>query len=381
MTQKSPPEFYEVLGVARNATAEQIKSAYRKAAMRWHPDRNPQNKAEAEEKFRLAAEAYSVLSDSQKRALYDQFGHAGVSGRGAAGPGFDASIFEEFRDVMGDFFGFQDIFGGGARQRGRGSRAQRGNDLRYDMTLTFEEAAAGVQTKIKLPRLENCEACNGTGAKPGTGMSTCQTCGGRGQLQYQQGFFAISRTCPSCQGQGQVIREVCVKCHGKGRFEREHTIEIRIPAGVDSQTRLRVASEGEPGANGGPPGDLYIFLEVKEHAFFERRGADLFCSVPISIVQAALGTEIHVPTLGGEEILKIPEGTQTGSIFRIKGKGLPNPQGGKGDLYVNVRVVTPSKVTREQRKLLEQLGQTLRVENKPAERGTSFFDKVKDIFG
>jgi molecular chaperone DnaJ len=378
MPVRNQRDYYEILGVQRDAVPEQIKSAYRKAALRWHPDRNPDKKQEAEEQFRQATEAYSVLSDPQKRSLYDLYGHAGLKNVGFDS-GINSTIFDEFQDILGDLFGFQDIFGGGRRRRG--GRGQRGNDLRYDMTLTFEEGAAGVKTKIKLPGLENCEACHGTGAKPGTGMTTCQTCSGRGQLHYQQGFFAISRVCPACQGQGQVIREACVQCRGQGRIERQRTIELAIPPGVDSGTRLRVAGEGEPGINGGPPGDLYVFLEVKEHSFFERRGADLYCSIPVSVVQAAIGTEIMVPTLNGEEKLEIPEGTQSGTIFRKAGKGLPNPHGGRGDLYVNIRVVTPAKLSREQRRLFEQLGQILKVENKPAERGSSFFDRVKDIFG
>jgi molecular chaperone DnaJ len=250
------------------------------------------------------------------------------------------------------------------------------------MTLSFEEASAGVTTKIKLPRQEFCEACNGTGAKKGTGVVSCQTCGGRGQLAYQQGFFTITRTCPACQGAGQIVRERCPECRGQGRFEREKLIELRIPPGVDTGTRLRVAGEGEPGPNGGPAGDLYVVLEVKEHPFFERRGADLYCTIPISIAQATLGTELQVPGLNGEERLKIPEGTQSGAVFRIKGKGLADPRGGgKGDLYYHLRVLTPTKLTREQRKLIEQLGATLKVENKPADRNSTIFDKVKDIFG
>jgi molecular chaperone DnaJ len=251
------------------------------------------------------------------------------------------------------------------------------------MTLTFEEASTGVNTKIKLPRQEFCESCNGTGAKKGTGVVTCQTCAGRGQLAYQQGFFTISRTCPACQGAGQIVRERCPDCRGQGRVEREKTIELRIPPGVDSGTRLRVSGEGEPAPNGGTPGDLYVVLDVKEHSFFERRGADLYCTIPLSVTQAALGTELQVPGLNGnEEKLKIPEGTQSGAVFRIKGKGLADPRGGgKGDLYYHVRVLTPSKLTREQRKLLEQLGATLKVDNKPADRTSNIFDKVKDIFG
>ena len=372
-------DYYEVLEVTRDAAAEQIKSAYRKAALRWHPDRNPEHKKDAEERFREASEAYSVLSDPQKRATYDRFGHAGLAGGGFES-GFNASIFEEFQDIFAGF-GLEDLFGMGGGRRGRSRRGQRGNDLRYDMTLAFEEAAAGVTTKVKVPRLETCEACNGTGAKAGTGMSVCATCGGRGQLHYQQGFFAISRTCPACRGVGQVIRDACMKCRGQGRIEREHTIELRVPAGVDSQTRLRVTGEGEPGTNGGQPGDLYVFLTVKEHAIFERRNADLYCTIPVTVAQAAIGVEILVPTLNGAEKLRVPEGTQGGQIFRLKGKGLPNPHGGKGDLYVSIRVVIPSKLTREQRRLFEQLGEVLRSDNKPVERSSSFFDKVKDIFG
>jgi molecular chaperone DnaJ len=376
-------DYYEILGVERNASSDEIKSAYRKAAMKYHPDRNPEDKHQAEEKFREATEAYGVLSDPQKRPVYDRYGHAGINARGY--DNFDSSIFTDFgdlRDIIGDLFGFEDIFGGGTRRRGgRGSRGQRGADLRYDMSLSFEDAAAGVTTKIQISRHETCEACRGTGAKPGTGMSTCHTCHGRGQVSYQQGFFAITRTCPACGGAGQLIRDACVTCRGQGRIERERTLEVGIPAGVDSGTRLRMAGQGEPGANGGPPGDLYIFLEVKEHAFFERRGSDLYCTIPISFAQAALGATIKVPTLQGEQDLDIPEGTQSGQIFRQKGKGLPNPHGGRGDLYVNIRVVVPSKVSREQKRILEQLGETMKVENKPSERSSSFFDKVKDIFG
>ncbi len=379
MAKGNQRDYYEVLGVSRTAAVEEIKSAYRKAALKWHPDRDPENKADAEIKFRECTEAYSVLSDPQKRQLYDTYGHAGLSSAGAA-QGFDHTVFQDFQDIFGDFFGFEDLFGGGGRRRR--TRAQRGADLRYDMTLSFEEASMGVTTKIKLPRQEYCEACNGTGAKKGTGVQTCQACGGRGQLAYQQGFFTITRTCPSCQGAGQIVRERCPECRGQGRLEREKTIELRIPPGVDTGTRLRVAGEGEPGPNGGPAGDLYVVLEVKEHPFFERRGADLYCTIPVSIAQATLGTELQVPGLNGEEKLKIPEGTQSGAVFRIKGKGLADPRGGgKGDLYYHVCVLTPTKLTRDQRKLMEQLGAALKVENKPADRNSSIFDKVKDIFG
>ncbi|MGH9574910.1 MAG: molecular chaperone DnaJ [Candidatus Acidiferrales bacterium] len=382
MSPKVEVDYYEVLSVTREATPEQIKSAYRKAALKWHPDRNPENKKEAEEKFRHCSDAYGVLSDPQKRAVYDRYGHAGLNSRGfETSGGFNSTIFEEFQDILGDFFGFEGAFGGGGGRRGRAQRGQRGADLRYDLTLTFEEAAAGVTSTIKLDRFENCELCHGTGAKPGSGMVACRTCGGRGQMAYQQGFFSISRTCPACQGSGQVVREACEKCRGQGKLQREKTLEVGVPAGVDSGTRLRMTGQGEPGVNGGPPGDLYIFLEVKEHPLFERRGADLYCTVPISFPQAALGAKVKIPTLHGEEDLEIPEGTQSGQLFRKKAKGLPNPHGGRGDLYVDVRVVVPSKLTREQKRALEQLGQTLKVDNKPAERSSSFFEKVKDIFG
>jgi molecular chaperone DnaJ len=380
MPRQQQRDYYEVLGIAKTASVDEIKSAYRKSALKWHPDRNPENKDEAEIRFRECTEAYSVLSDSQKRQIYDAYGHAGLAGAGASSD-FNSTIFQDFHDIFGDFFGFEDLFGGASGRRGR-NRVQRGADLRYDMTLSFEEAANGVTTKIRVPRQEYCEACNGTGAKKGTGVVACQTCGGRGQLVYQQGFFTINRTCPACQGAGQIVKERCAECRGQGRVNRERTIELRIPPGVDTGTRLRVQGEGEPGPNGGPPGDLYVVLEVKEHSFFERRGADLYCTIPLSMAQAALGTELQVPGLSGDERLKIPEGTQSDAVFRVKGKGLPDPHGGgRGDLYYHVRVLTPTKLSKEQRKLMEQLDATLKVDNKPAERGSSIFDKVKDIFG
>ena len=380
MPKQSQKDYYEILGIAKTASVEEIKSAYRKSALKWHPDRNPENKEEAEVRFRECTEAYSVLSDSQKRQIYDTYGHAGLAGVGASSD-FNSTIFQDFHDIFGDFFGFEDLFGGASGRRGR-NRVQRGADLRYDMTLSFEEAANGVSTKIRVPRQEYCEACNGTGAKKGTGVVACQTCGGRGQLVYLQGFFTINRTCPACQGAGQIVKERCTECRGQGRVNRERTIELRIPPGVDTGTRLRVQGEGEPGPNGGVAGDLYVVLEVKEHTFFERRGADLYCTIPLSMAQAALGTELQVPGLSAEERLKIPEGTQSGAVFRVKGKGLPDPHGGgRGDLYYHVRVLTPTKLTKEQRKLMEQLDATLKVDNKPAERGSSIFDKVKDIFG
>ncbi|HYW66728.1 MAG TPA: molecular chaperone DnaJ [Candidatus Dormibacteraeota bacterium] len=381
MSRGQQRDYYEILGVAKTAAVDEIKSAYRQAALKWHPDRNPEHKEEAALRFRESTEAYSILSDAQKRQIYDTYGHAGLAGAGAQ-PDFNGTIFQDFHDIFGDFFGFEDLFGAAGGRRGGRSRAKRGADLRYDMTLSFDEAAMGVSTKIRVPRMEYCEACNGTGAKKGTGVVNCQACGGRGQLVYQQGFFTVNRTCPACQGAGQIVKEHCADCRGQGRLERERTIELRIPPGVDTGTRLRKQGEGEPGPNGGPAGDLYVVLEVKEHKFFERRGADLYCTVPLSMAQATLGTELQVPGLNGEETLKIPEGTQSGAVFRLKGKGLPDPHGGgRGDLYFHVRVLTPTKLTREQRKLMEQLHGTMKVENKPAERDSNIFDKVKDIFG
>ena len=375
-------DYYEILGVSREAASDEVKSAFRKAALRWHPDRNPDNKHEAADRFREATEAYGVLSDPQKRAAYDRYGHAGVAQMGGSFSQEDLnSIFGSSLEEILGAFGFDDLFGMGSRS-GRRSRAHRGADLRYDMGLSFEEAANGVHTRIKVPRLELCDLCGGTGAEAGSAPIPCQSCGGRGQVRYQQGFFAVTRTCPACRGAGQQIQNPCRKCRGQGRIQRERIIEARIPPGVDSQTRLRIPGEGEAGANGGPPGDLYVVLEVKEHPFFERRNADLYCTIPINVAQATLGAEISVPTLNGNEKLKIPEGTQTGHIFRLRGKGLPDPHGGgKGDLYVNARVVTPSKLTREQRKLFQQLAAVLEEENRPAERNSSFFEKVKDIFG
>jgi len=379
-------DLYEVLSVERSASADEIKSAYRKAALRWHPDRNPDNKHEAEEKFREATEAYSVLSDSQKRQIYDAYGHEGLASAGG-GSGFasgDFSVFEGLQDILGDFFQMDDVFGfGGGSRRGRGGRrSQRGADLRYDVTLSFEEAAAGKKLRIRVPRAETCDTCSGSGAKPGTAPVTCDMCQGRGQVRHQQSFLVIARTCPQCQGAGRVLREPCPGCRGAGRVERERSLEVEIPPGIESGMRVRHPGDGEAGTNGGPRGDLYVLVEVREHPFFERKGSDLFCTIPITITQAALGAEIRVPTMSGEEKLKIPEGTQSGHIFQLKGKGLPSPHGhGKGSLHVRVRVVIPEKVTREQRRLLEELAATIDQDNRPAERNSSIFEKVKDIFG
>jgi molecular chaperone DnaJ len=367
-----------VLGVTRAANEQEIKSAYRKLALQYHPDRNPNN-PQAEEKFKEVTEAYAVLVDSEKRSMYDRFGHAGVSGAGAGGfSGFDPSVFQDFSDIFGEFFGFGDLFGGGGGRRR--TRAQRGADLREDITLEFDEAVFGTETKVTVRRHEVCEDCRGSGAAAGKAPVSCRACGGRGQVRYQQGFFSISRTCPTCQGSGSVITDPCPKCKGEGRVLRERTVDAKVPAGVEDGTRIRFAGLGEAGAFGGPAGDLYVVLHVKEHSFFEREGNDLHCVIPVSFTQAALGTEIVVPTLEGDHKLKIPEGTQSGSTFRIRSKGVPVLNGrGKGDLFVEVRVQTPSKLTKRQRELLLELDGTSRIDNKPQAR--SLLGKVKDIFG
>lgn len=348
-------DYYEVLGVGRSASQQEIKSAYRKLAVKLHPDKNPGDK-KAEEAFKEAAEAYSVLGDPDKRALYDQYGHAGLKG----GPSINQDIFREFSDIFGgsifeDLFGFGDLFGGGRRSR---SSVRRGSDFRYDLQITFEEAVHGTETRIRIPRPENCPECKGSGAAPGTTKSACTTCGGRGNIRYQQGFMVVSRSCGRCHGTGQMIPNPCKECSGVGQVQRERELSIKIPAGVDSGSRLRLAGEGEPGIHGGPPGDLYVFLEVQEHPFFGRRHDDIFCEIPITFAQAALGAEIEVPTIEGKERLSIPEGTQSGTIFKIRGKGVPRLRGhGRGNQLVAVRVLTPTKLSKEQRELLGRLGE------------------------
>jgi molecular chaperone DnaJ len=367
-------DYYEILGVNRTATDQEIKSAYRRLAVRYHPDKNPNDSA-AEEKFKEAAEAYNVLSDTEQRRRYDRFGHAGVSG--GAGTTWGAPGFGGIEDILGDLFGFGDVFGG-SRAGSRRTAAQRGADLRYDLEISLEEAARGMTAQLRIPRLESCEVCKGSGAAAGTQPETCSTCAGSGQVRYQQGFFSVARTCQTCRGVGRTIRTPCTECHGAGRVEREKQMEVKIPAGVETGSRLRVQGEGESGAQGGPSGDLYVVIHVAEHERFERQGANLYASVPISFAQAALGAEIQVQTLDDQEKLKIPLGTQTGTVFRLKGKGMPVLGGrGKGDLFVAVTLITPTSLTREQRKLLEQLAE---VENQDLQdRG--LVDKVRDIFG
>lgn len=368
----SKRDYYEVLGVPRSAGEAEIKSAYRKLAVKYHPDKNPGNK-EAEEQFKEAAEAYSVLSDANRRARYDQFGHQGVQGGFS---GFDPDTFADFGDILGEFFGFGDIFGNSRRRR---SRSHRGNDLRYDLQITLEEAAKGLRTKLKIPRQELCPACSGSGANKGSGPMTCPTCNGYGQVRYQQGFFSVSRTCGQCRGSGKIVKDPCRECLGSGRVQREKMLEIKIPPGVDTGSRLRVQGEGEPGGQGGSPGDLYVVLTVQEHAFFHREDNNVYCEIPVSVTQAVLGTEVTVPTLDGDERLTIPESTQTGTVFRLRGKGMPSLNGhGKGDQFVSVAVRVPKRLSKEERRLYEELSRISK-EHFDYEDKT-ILDKVKDIF-
>ena len=362
-------DYYEVLGIQRGAALDEIKKAYRKLAVKFHPDKNPGDSA-AEEKFKEAAEAYGVLSDEEKRARYDRYGHSGVSGMG----GFDPNQFADFGDILGDLFGFGDIFGAGRR---RTTRPARGNDLRYDLQIEFNDAVFGKEVSLDVPRVIMCTTCDGSGAKPGTSPVSCSGCGGRGQIRYSQGFFAMARTCPQCGGAGKVIKDPCVTCSGAGRLRETKSLAVKIPAGVDDGSRLRVAGEGEAGWNGGPAGDLYVFISVREHPTFTRRDYDIHSEHPVSFTQAALGAETKIDTLDGKETLRIPPGTQPNQVFRVRGKGVQFLDGsGRGDHYVHVVVRIPSSLTDEQRRLLEQLA-SLEGEQ-PLERGV--LDKVKEFF-
>jgi molecular chaperone DnaJ len=378
-------DYYEVLGVARGANDAEIKSAYRKQAMKYHPDRNPGDHS-AEEKFKEAAEAYSILADTEKRSLYDRFGHAGVSS--AASAGFDPTVFQGFEDLfggLGDIFGFGDLFGGGRRRGG----PQRGGDLRYDLEITFEESAQGAETSIQIPRHETCETCSGTGAAPGSSPTVCAQCRGQGQVRMQRGFLTVAATCPQCRGAGRVIAKPCASCRGAGRVARDRKITVKIPAGIATGQQLRLQGEGEAGAAGGPPGHLYVVVHVREHEFFRRDGLNLFCEIAVNFTTVALGGEIQVPTLNGTESVKIHEGTQTGTTLRLRGKGMPDVAGGsgRGDLFATIQVRTPKKLTKEQRHLVEQLGKVLPAEKfEPRAREDeqderNLFDRVKDMFG
>jgi molecular chaperone DnaJ len=365
-------DYYEVLGVGRSAGAEEIKKAYRKIALKSHPDRHPGDKG-AEDRFKEASEAYQILCDAERRAQYDRFGHAAFEQNGGFG-GFDFSS-GGFEDIFGDIFG--DFFGGPRRGR---SRTRRGEDLRYDLEVTFEEAVFGAEKTLRVPRLATCEECKGSGSKNAAPRETCNTCHGSGQLRFQQGLFSIAKTCGQCQGQGTVLRDPCRKCSGAGAVRVQHTLSVRIPAGVDTGSRLKLRGEGETGLSGGTAGDLYVVLHVREHPLFSREGNDIVCNVPIGFTQAALGAEIDVPTPHGKVKMKVPAGTQSGNVFRLKGKGVPDVRGyGQGDALVRVVVETPKRLSSRQRELLEEFARLSGEEVHPISKG--FFDKVKEMFG
>jgi molecular chaperone DnaJ len=375
-------DYYEVLGVGRSASDQEIKSAYRKLALKFHPDRNPGDH-KAEEQFKEAAEAYAILADREKRSLYDRFGHAGV-GNAAGGAGFDPTIFADFSDIfagLGDVFGFGDIFGGRRRRGG----PQRGADLRYDLEITFDESYKGAETAIQIPREETCETCSGSGAAKGTSAETCSQCRGTGQLRYQQGFLTVARPCGNCRGTGRVIAKPCETCRGAGRVGRERKITVKIPAGIATGQRLRLYGEGEHGTSGGPQGDLYVVVHVQDHPFFQRDGDDLYCEMPIAFSTMALGGDVKVPTVDGRESLHVPAGTQPGARFKVRGKGMPNVSGrGRGDLHVIARVAVPKKLTKEQKRAVEELARVLPPEPLSVETDEDdkpFFERVKDIFG
>ncbi|HEX8740462.1 MAG TPA: molecular chaperone DnaJ [Casimicrobiaceae bacterium] len=373
-------DYYTVLGVNRDAGEDEIKKSYRKLAMKFHPDRNPDDR-HAEEKFKEAKEAYEVLTDSRKRAAYDQFGHAGVDpsmGFGAAGAR-GAEGFGGFADAFGDIFG--EIFG--QPRGGRGNGVYRGADLRYNLELSLEEAARGAEIKIRIPTLEACSACHGSGAKPGTRPQTCPTCHGRGEVRVSQGFFSIQQTCPQCHGTGKIVADPCTSCQGAGRVKTHKTLSVKIPAGVDQDDRIRLTGEGEAGTNGGPPGDLYVVVSLKPHAVFQRDGADLHCEMPVSFAMAALGGELEIPTLDGHARLKIPAETQTGQVFRLRNKGIRPVRGSvTGDLYCHVALETPVKLTARQKEILREF-EAINQEDPEAHnpRARSFFEKVRDFFG
>ncbi|WP_018986181.1 molecular chaperone DnaJ [Methylophilus methylotrophus] len=369
-------DYYEVLGVNRDASEEEIKKAFKKLAMKFHPDRNPDN-PKAEESFKEAKEAYEILSDEQKRAAYDQYGHAGVDPSMGGGGGFGGFNSGNFSDAFGDIFG--DIFGGARNQR---SNVYRGADLRYNLEISLEDAAKGTETKIRIPVQTTCETCHGSGARPGTSPVTCTTCNGHGQVRMQQGFFSVQQTCPKCHGTGKMVKEPCPTCHGGGRVKQNKTLNVKIPAGVDEGDRIRLSGEGEAGVNGGPTGDLYVVVHLKEHPIFQREGANLHCEMPISFSTAALGGEIEVPTLDGAAKMKIPAETQTGSVFRLRGKGIkPLRSSEYGDLMVHVVVETPVRLTEKQKELLREFESSTQADaGKHSPKNKSWVDKARDFF-
>jgi len=370
-------DYYEVLGVPKNASDEEIKKAYRKQAMKHHPDRNQGDAAKvAEEKFKESKEAYEMLADPQKRAAYDQHGHAGVDPNMRGGGEGHAGFAEAFGDIFGDMFGQQRGRSGGGRQ------VFRGNDLSYAMEVTLEEAARGKDAQIRIPSWDTCDLCHGSGAKPGTQVKTCGTCHGQGTVQIRQGFFSVQQTCPTCRGAGKVIPEPCTACSGQGKIKRQKTLEIKIPAGIDGGMRIRSANNGEPGANGGPTGDLYIEIRLKKHDIFEREGDDVHCSVPVSFAAAAMGGEIEVPTLSGKAAIDIPEGTQTGKQFRLRGKGIKGVRASyPGDLYCHIVIETPVKLSEHQRKLLREFDESLKKGGgKHSPSGDTWTDRLKGFF-
>jgi len=372
----SKADYYEVLGVSREATDQELKSAYRKQALKYHPDRNPGDQA-AEEKFKEASEAYQVLCDADKRAAYDRYGHAGLGSQGfGAGP-FAGGV--DLGDIFGDLFGEMFSMGGDPRGGSRASRQQRGDDLRFDLTINFEDAIFGAETEVKIRRLETCTSCHGKGSASGRGPSVCGNCRGQGQLRYQQGFFSVARTCPACGGTGSVIGDPCTACRGEGRAATEIKLSVKVPPGVEEGTRIRYSGEGDSGRRGGPKGDLYIILAIRPHDFFERRGYDLYCVIPISFPQAALGAEFEIPGIDGPINIKVPEGTQSSREIRIRGRGVPHlNEKGNGDLIVKVVVQIPRKLNRAQRELVTKLSESLTVDNKPASPG--LMEKMKDLF-
>jgi molecular chaperone DnaJ len=369
-------DYYEILGLSRDASDDDIKKSYRKLAMKHHPDRNPDDKS-AEGKFKEAKEAYEMLSEPDKRRAYDAYGHAGVSQNAGGGEQGFGGFSEAFGDIFGDIFG-----GGRGGGRGGGSQVYRGADLRYNLEITLEQAARGTETKIRIPTLEECDTCDGTGAKKGTSAKTCHTCGGVGQVRMQQGFFSVQQTCPTCKGTGKYIPDPCTVCSGTGRIKKHKTLSVKIPPGVDDGDRIRLASEGEAGVNGGPAGDLYVVVQLKEHSVFQRNGADLHCEMPISFSIAALGGEISIPTLDGEAKIKIPAETQSGQTFRLRGKGIkPVRQTSSGDLMCHVVVETPVRLTDRQKDLLRELEEINKKDgDKHNPRAKGFMDKVKEFF-